>query len=67
MINTMILPAFTIHQYIAGLQIAMNYIARMDEIRCIEYLIHNISFMDVFQNWAALNDIMQITFHELEW
>lgn len=42
-----ILPAFAIHQYVARFQITMNDVTRVDEIRCIENLIHNVPFVDI--------------------
>lgn len=44
----------------------MNHIARMDEIRCIQQLVHDVPFVDVFEYRAALNHIMQIALHEFK-
>lgn len=62
-----LLPAFAVDQNIRWFQVSVYYISRMDEICCIQKLIHDIAFMDVFQNGTTFNDIMQIALHEFEW
>ena len=46
--------------FIEYLQITMNYISRMKVFGCLEQLIHDVLFVDVFQYTASLDDIVQI-------
>lgn len=61
------LPAFTVDKHIARFHVAMNNIARMDEIRCVQELIHYVSFVYILQYRSTFDHIMQIAFHKFKW
>lgn len=60
------LPAFAVDENVARLHVAVNHIPRVNEFRCVEELIHNVPLVNILQNGAALNDVVQIALHELE-
>lgn len=60
------LPAFAVHQNVARFEVTMNHVARMDEIRCVQQLIHDVPLVDVFEYCTAFNHIMQIALHEFK-
>lgn len=45
----------------------MNNVSWMNKLGCVEQLIHNVSLVNVFENWAPFDYIVQIAFHEFEW
>lgn len=44
------LPAFAIHQHIAGLHIPMDNVPRMNVLRGIQQLVHHETLVNVLQN-----------------
>lgn len=42
------LPAFAVDEYIARFHVAVNNVSRMNKIRCVEQLIHDVAFVYVF-------------------
>lgn len=46
--------------------ISMNHVSRMKKLCRLEELVHDVLFVDSFENIALLDDMMQICFHKLK-
>ena len=55
-----------VQQNVGRFLISMNHVSRMKKLCRLEELIHDVLFVDSFQNIALLDNMMQICFHKLK-
>jgi len=60
------IPAFAIYQYVTGLQVPVDDVARVHVLDGVDQLVHDESLVNVLEDIALFDHIMQVAFHELE-
>lgn len=59
-------PTSAVDEYVTGLEIPMNDVARVHVENCVQQLIHDVTLVQVLQDVSAFDCIVQITLHVLK-